>query len=213
MRIHPIVYGILVVTVFVGIVLGFQAAGVWSTSGITTSDGKQVQPSTDDPSTIKGWMTLEQVSTTYRVSISEILTQFDLPSGTLPSTPLKDLETDTFSADALRTWLQSRMEPAASPPVDSPTAAAPTPQTASAPALTPTTAHEPAGYVTGAITVTAKTTIQDLLDWGVPQEAIQRVLGGPLPPLSTGVKAYVTGQGLEFSDVKAQLQAEADRVK
>lgn len=39
MRIHPILYGILVVSVFLGIILGFQAAGVWSISGKVGADG------------------------------------------------------------------------------------------------------------------------------------------------------------------------------
>jgi len=214
MRIHPFVYGVLILTVFFGIVLGFQAAGVWSTTGKVTSDGRQVQPSTDNVDTIKGWMTLEQISTAYHVSIDEILTQFGLPTGTLPSTALKDLETDTFSVDDLRTWLdiklQSKTVPVVSPDLVSPEAA-PTQPAAAAPILSPTTAPKPEETRIEEFIVNGKTTFQDLLDWGVPQEAIQRIIGGPLPPLSTGIKEYATGQGMEFSSVKSQLQMEVER--
>jgi hypothetical protein len=40
-----------------------------------------------------------------------------------------------------------------------------------------------------------------------------QIIGGELPPLSTVIKDYVTGQGLEFSSVKALLQAEVDKTK
>ncbi len=126
MRIHPIFYGALVLTVFLGIVLGFQTAGVWSVSGKITTDGSQVQPSVADVSTIKGWMTLEQISTTYDVPLAELLSQFDLPADTAPSTALKDLESDLFSVTNLRAWLQSRYQTSEAPQADRGTEA-PTP--------------------------------------------------------------------------------------
>jgi hypothetical protein len=106
MKINPIVYGVLVVVVFLGIIIGFQQAGVWSTSGKVSVSGERIQPSAADTSSIKGWMTLEQVSTTYTVPVAEILAAFDLPGDTSTSTALKDLESDTFDIPALRTWLQ-----------------------------------------------------------------------------------------------------------
>jgi hypothetical protein len=115
MRIKPIIYGVFVLVVFFGIILGFQAAGIWSTSGKVTASGEQAQPFAADVNTIKGWMTLEQVSTTFNVPVADLLKQFDLPSDTLPTTALKDLESDTFDITALRDWLQSRVAPAIVP--------------------------------------------------------------------------------------------------
>ena len=106
MRINPIVYGITVVIVFLGIIVGFQQAGVWSTSGKVSASGETVQPSAADVNSIKGWMTLEQVATTFNIPVSDILSAFDLPADTPASTALKDLESDTFDIPALRTWLQ-----------------------------------------------------------------------------------------------------------
>jgi hypothetical protein len=111
MKIKPIVYGAIVVIVFFGIIFGFQQAGVWTTSGKVDASGKQVQPSSGDVNTIKGWMTLEQVSTTFNIPVSEILTAFDLPADTPTSTAIKDLESDTFSVSALRTWLENYQQP------------------------------------------------------------------------------------------------------
>ncbi len=111
MKINPFVYGAVVLVVFLGVIFGFQGAGVWSTSGKVDVSGKSIQPSAADVNTIKGWMTLEQVSTTFGVPVPEILSAFNLPADTHASTALKDMESDTFDIPALRTWLQNRQQP------------------------------------------------------------------------------------------------------
>jgi hypothetical protein len=108
MKINPLVYGVIVLTVFLGIIFSAQGLGFWSTSGKVDSSGQTIQPSAADVNTIKGWMTLEQVSTTFNVPVSEILSAFDLPADTPASTALKDLESDRFDVAALRTWLSER---------------------------------------------------------------------------------------------------------
>jgi hypothetical protein len=101
MKINPIAYGFIVLIVFFGIILGFQSAGIWSTSGKVDSSGKAIQPSGTDPSTIKGWMTLDQIGNTYNIPLEEILAQFNLPAETPATTALKDLESDTFDTSPL----------------------------------------------------------------------------------------------------------------
>lgn len=108
MKINPFVYGIAVLTLFLGVIFGFQQAGVWSVSGKVDSSGQTIQPSAADVDTIKGWMTLEQVSATFGVPVADILSAFDLPADTPASTALKDLESDIFDVTSLRTWLQER---------------------------------------------------------------------------------------------------------
>ena len=61
--------------------------------------------------------------------------------------------------------------------------------------------------------ITGKTTFQNLLDWGVSQETIEKVLGDKLPAPQTIIKDYVTLKGLEFSALKTSLQAEVDKTK
>jgi hypothetical protein len=212
MRINPIVYGILVLVVFFGVILGFQAAGVWSTSGKVSTDGEAVQPSAEDVNSIKGWMTLEQICTTYQAPLAELLAAFDLPSDTPPSTAIKDLESEQFSVTNLRTWLLERSQPANPTPEAAPTSeptqpAAPTPETL------PTAIPAPTEHVAPDKTITGKTTVQDVLDWGVSEDAIRQVIGGDLPVPSTVIKDYVVGQGKEFSSTKILLQAEVDKVK
>ena len=111
MKINPFVYGTVVLVIFLGVIFGFQGAGVWSTSGKVDGAGKGIEPSAADVNTIKGWMTLEQVSTTFNAPVAEILSAFNLPADTPPSTALKDLESDTFDITGLRTWLQNRQKP------------------------------------------------------------------------------------------------------
>ena len=87
MKINPYVFGVLVLAVFMGVILGAQQLGWWSTSGKVDGAGQSVQPSAGDANSIKGWMTLEQVSTTFGVPVPEILSAFNLPDGTPASTP------------------------------------------------------------------------------------------------------------------------------
>jgi hypothetical protein len=61
--------------------------------------------------------------------------------------------------------------------------------------------------------ITGKTTFQDLLDWGVPVEVIQKIIGGDLPSPATVIKDYLTQEGLEFSPIKTALQTEVDKIK
>jgi hypothetical protein len=108
MKINPFVYGVLVVVVFLGIILGFQQAGAWTTSGKISTSGQGVQPSAEDVNTIKGWMTIGQVSAAFNVPTSEILAAFNLPANTPAGTALKDLESDGFDIPTLRAWLEQR---------------------------------------------------------------------------------------------------------
>jgi hypothetical protein len=210
MRIPPILFGTLVIAVFLGTILGFQAVGIWSVSG-KIKDGQDVQPSADDVNTIKGWMTLEQISTIYNIPLAEILTQFDLPADTPASTAIKDLESEEFSVTNLRTWLLTL--PENTTPLVTPV---PTTQVTSPPPVIPTetlatllpTQHEIADKK-----ITGKTTFQDLLDWGVPVEVIQKIIGGDLPAPATVIKDYLTQNGMEFSPIKTALQVEVDKIK
>jgi hypothetical protein len=217
MKINPIVYGVIVLAVFFGIILGFQAAGIWTTSGKVDASGQAIQPLAADVNTIKGWMTLEQIAVTYNAPLADLIKQFALPTDIAPTTAIKDLESDTFDTTALKDWLLSRSQPAGTPPVTAATpvptqAATPVPG-ASTPAAVITTAPVSTEHVAPVKTITGKTTFQELLDWGVTKENIQKVIAGDIPVPSTVIKDYVTGKGLEFTTIKTQLQAEVDKTK
>lgn len=61
--------------------------------------------------------------------------------------------------------------------------------------------------------VKGKTVFGDLIRWGVPQEAIEQIIGGPMPDPAMKVKDFATASGLTFETIKTQLQAEVDKVK
>jgi len=211
MRIKPYLFGITVIAIFLGVILAFQTAGVWSVSGKTTGSGEEVQPSAEDVDTIKGWMTLDQISTTYQVPLADILKQFNLPADTAASTAIKDLETDLFSVTELKAWLQSQIQPAQLDGAGTPSQqTTPTPiVTPAEPTATPLSTED----IAADKTITGKTTFQDLLDWGAPEDAIRQIIGGDLPELSSVIKDYITQKGMEFSPVKAALQAEVEKAK
>ncbi len=206
MRIKPTYLGIFILVVFMGTVYAFRAAGVWSVSGKVNNQGQSIQPLAGDTSSIKGWMTLEQITSVYGVTLEEIVNEFNLPLDTAPSTPVKDLESETFSVEGLREWLDS----VESAPAEQ---AAPTNQAEAAPenqAEGPanTEEHEP-----GERTVTGQTTFQDLLDWGLTAEAISQVIGASMPEPATLVKDFVTQGGGSFGPVKNALQDAVDQIR
>lgn len=207
MRINPIFFGILVLGVFLGTVWGFQEAGIWSVSGKMDREGMTVQPSAEDVTTIKGWMTLEQISQTYQVPLEVIIRQFNLPAEIPASMAIKDLESDTFSVEGLREWLLSLPQPAH--PMESvvPTQAPTEPLNTVDEPVEPEAAPVPTEHAAPERLITGKTTFQDLLDWGVSESAIRQAIGEELPPTSTVIKDYANGQGRSFGELKAALQA------
>ncbi len=214
MRISPILYGALVLIIYLGTVFGFKFAGIWSISGKVTSAGESVQPLPDDVDTIKGWMTLEQISVVYHVTLEDLLAHFNLPEDTPASTAIKDLESEAFSVTNLRAWLQSLVISTQPGETQTPLPVTPTPAGSStaAPAQLEATPL-PTEHITLEKTVTGKTTFQDLLDWGVPEETIVQIIGGELPALNTLIKDYATQQGIQFSTIKTALQAEVEKTK
>jgi len=60
--------------------------------------------------------------------------------------------------------------------------------------------------------IKGKTTFQEVLNWGVSQETIEGILGGPMPNPLTKVKDYCTEQGLDFEEIRPAIQAEIDKV-
>lgn len=59
--------------------------------------------------------------------------------------------------------------------------------------------------------IKGKTTFQEVLDWGVPKEVIEGILGTEMPNPLTKVKDFCADQGLLFESAKTALQAEVDR--
>jgi hypothetical protein len=93
-------------------------------------------------------------------------------------------------------------------------AVTPAPEADSAPAVESTPAAESTSSeeVTEKL-IKGKTTFQEVLDWGVSQEVIERIMGKPMPNPLTKIKDFCAEQGLDFETIKPALQAEVDKIK
>ncbi|MBC8506127.1 MAG: hypothetical protein ISR58_16825 [Anaerolineales bacterium] len=60
--------------------------------------------------------------------------------------------------------------------------------------------------------VRGKTTFRELLDMGVPEDVIEVIIGGEIPNHLMLVRDYCAENELEFSTIKAELQAEVDKI-
>jgi len=111
LKIHHYVFGIGVVALFLGVILGAQLLGMLNTSGRVDAKGNQVQIKGTDVTELKGWMTLGDIATAYKVPLQEILTAFKLPAETPGTTAIKDLEGqgENLSTTTLRAWLAERL--------------------------------------------------------------------------------------------------------
>lgn len=108
--VNALAYAALGLVLFLGTIQIGQLTGIWATSGRPTATGQAVVVTGADPDEIKGWMTIQQVSDAYGVSIAEFDQKFDIPPSTPPTTALKDLEkvAPNFSVTEVRTWLSER---------------------------------------------------------------------------------------------------------
>jgi hypothetical protein len=214
MKINPFVYGLLVTAVFFGTIGGFQLAGIWSTSGKVNGAGQAIQPDAGDVNSIKGWMTLEQVMTTFNVPLEELQAAFSLPTDVDPQTAIKDLESETFTVTTLKAWLETRSSSGNSPtPTGTPMSQDVPPISKIQPTATPKvegSAPTPEGTATvhnpEPGTITGKTTYQELIDWGLPTDAIEKIIGGKVTDMGLIIKDDVVARGLEFAAIKTALQ-------
>jgi hypothetical protein len=62
-------------------------------------------------------------------------------------------------------------------------------------------------------TVKGKTTFGELLQWGMPKETIETLIGASLPDPAMTLKDYASANGLNFETLKPALQAEIDKLK
>lgn len=61
--------------------------------------------------------------------------------------------------------------------------------------------------------IKGKTTFGELIQWGVPQDVIESIIGAPMPDPAMKVKDYALANGLEFETIKTTLQLEVDKIK
>jgi len=60
------------------------------------------------------------------------------------------------------------------------------------------------------IVIKGNTTFGNLLDWGVPEEEIEVIIGEELPATGMTIRDFAIQKGLDFGHIKALLQAKVD---
>ncbi len=69
----------------------------------------------------------------------------------------------------------------------------------------------PTDHVSTEMTVTGKTTIQNLLDWGMTADEVNTLLGGSMPETGMSIKDFAASKGIDFSTLKTNIQIELDK--
>ncbi len=116
-RVNAYAYAAVMLALFLGTIQVSQTLGLWTTSGRVTATGEKVVVTGADPAEIKGWMTIQDVTSAYGVPSQDFYARFGVPAETPGSTALKDLEAVApgFSTEAVRTWLGERAATAPGP--------------------------------------------------------------------------------------------------
>jgi len=58
--------------------------------------------------------------------------------------------------------------------------------------------------------IQGKTTFKEVLYWGIPEEEIEAIIGEKIPATGMTIRDFANQKGLEFSTIKATLQAKVD---
>ncbi len=117
---HRYVVPVVVIAVLLGTSNLAQVMGYWSTTGkdqiMVDESGKA------DPTGIKGWMTLAQVSETYGVPLAPLYERLAIPAEQDPQTALKDLEAVVpgFEVELVRETVAKYLQESGKPAPESP---------------------------------------------------------------------------------------------
>lgn len=71
---------------------------------------------------------------------------------------------------------------------------------------------ENAAYEGEEMVVAGQTTFADLLNWGIPADQIETIIGGEIPNRLVLVRDYCMENGLSFGGIKIDLQFELDKI-
>lgn len=109
-RVNIFVYMLIGLILFFGSCQGAHLAGWWNTSGKISVTGEAIKATGANPAEIRGFMTIQEVLTAYKVTWEEFSKKFNLPADTALSSPLNTLEkvSPDFSVTKLRDWLTER---------------------------------------------------------------------------------------------------------
>lgn len=86
----PLAFGLVALALYVGVIVGSQAAGVWRARPLSMAEITG-EGSTLDPANIRGFMTFEQIEQAYGVPVADLLRELSLPADTDPKTEIRNV--------------------------------------------------------------------------------------------------------------------------
>jgi len=231
-RLPWLVYGVLTLVIFFGPVWIAEQLGYWKTGYTSAAEALTDASGQKNPANIRGIMTLEMVSKEFNVPIEAILKKFNLPENTKPGEMLKGiasankLETEKF-VGGVRAFVREYLgrgagtpvAPSAAPAVAPPTAPVPPPEATSKaqPAKPQATTAAPASPspaasagqpapAAAAPDIRGRTTVSELLGYGMSKEQFKKVTGLDLPDDgSMLLRDFAAAHGLEMDTLKGKL--------
>lgn len=236
MKIKAITMGILLFVLIFGGIGATMAVDLWSTTSDKTpakiTSGESA--GSYNPADIRGSYTFQQVADLFEIELQVLYTAFNIPAETLgEDIQTKDLETlfADSGAEIGNESVQIFVALYKNLPIDLDETLLPeqavtlileengalTAQqkeyltthsvnlssvTVTVPAETKESTTEETENV-----VNGSATFQKVMDAGITQEQIEKIINDTMPPTNQTVKDYCVEKGLSFSDIKAQLNA------
>lgn len=191
MKLSSVAVAVIVVVSIFGTIGATALTGVWQTEGDRVprliTDGEY--EGSYDPADIRGSYTFADIESAFAV----------------PATKLAEADMDIAARSGLtdvRVELPSLSGSLVAEGVET--------DAASEGAVAATTLSETYETSEDETMIKGRTTFADLLGWGVTQDAIEEVIGGPMPARGTTIGDYASQQGIEFSGWKERLQSLVD---
>lgn len=214
-RIKWLAYGVVTLVIFFGSVFVAQQTGIWKTSYSTAAEALMDASGEKNPANIKGSLTLEMVSQEFNVPIDAFIRRFNLPSDVDPTAMLRDIVHPlNLETEDIRLFVEEYLEKGEAAVV-TPTPELETQPTAEQPAVesveptpgeTPTSEAEPAATKQPQLDIRGKTTIGELLNYGMSKEQFKEITGIDMPEDQAVIlKDFAAAQGLDMDTLKAQL--------
>lgn len=215
-----LVYGITTIVVFFGSVQVTKLLGYWKTGYSSATDLLTNTTGVKDPANIKGSMPLDVVAKEFNVPVEAILKQFNFPPDTNTSLMIKEIaQANGKSAEDVKAFIAEYLglptpsgessshketETPASTPAPAATTPAPVPAAAT-PAVTSTVEH--ATPAAGTVDIRGRTTIGELIGYGMTAEKFKQVTGKDLPEnKDLLLKDFASANGLDMEQLREQLQ-------
>lgn len=205
------VYGIATLVIFFGSVEIAKLTGIWKTSYSSATEALTGDSGAKNPELIRGSMTLAVVAKEFGIPAEAFVKHFNLPEATNPEMMLKEiatannLATETFVEEVKEFIMEEQGKHGATPSEKSeePAATAAPEQTV---APEQTAAPQESAATPAAVDIRGKTTMGELLGFGITKERFKEITGVEMPEDNAmKLKDFAEANGLDHEVIKDEL--------